>query len=88
VKERRFNGKNILPVRLVEGLEFEVPGGDGRGGDRGEEFDFAIATIAVKEERSKFSIPRSVYMVATPLFSVNRLGTYSSCCSAVLFSAH
>jgi hypothetical protein len=86
VGERKFNGRNILAVHLVEGLEFEVPGGDGRGGDQGGEFDFAVAAIAV-EERSKSSIPRSECGVATPLFSVDRLETCSSCCSAVPFSA-
>jgi hypothetical protein len=30
VKEGRFKGRNILAVRLVERLRFEVPGGDGR----------------------------------------------------------
>jgi hypothetical protein len=56
------------------------------GGDQGEEFDFAVAAIAVKEERSNASIPRSECMVATPLFFVDRLETCSSCCSAVPYS--
>lgn len=85
MKERRFNGRNILAVRLVERLEFEIPGGDGRGGDQGEEFNFAVTAVAVKEERSKFLIPRSEWMIATALFSVDKLGTCFSCCSAVPF---